>query len=244
MNKTKIDYADYTWNPVTGCTRGCDFCYARRIAQRFGWSFEPTFHPKRLEELWGCKRPSRILVCSMGELFDPGVLFDDVSRVWKYMWLADRHTYLVLTKRPERMMEFVKEYVGKEQTVWWDHVWLGVSVTCQADADERIPLLLQTPAAYRWVSAEPLLGEVDLSQWLAVERLQMPWSKHWTEQTGDVSRLNWVVVGAQTGPGAVPPRREWVQSIVDQCRAAGVPVFLKGNLRQVWAGELIQEYPR
>ena len=245
-----ITYVDFTWNPITGCSKGCKWCYARRLAKRFGWSFEPTFHLNRVWEPLKLKRPSRILTCSMGDMFDDAVSAWDIDCILEVMLGCPHHEFLVLTKRPENLMS--KLYAHDEYNYcralddadYIPNLWLGVSVACQEDADQRIPLLLDVPAALYWLSVEPMLGPVDLSEWLAVERLQMPWGEHWTERTGDVSRLHWVVVGAQTGPGAVPPKREWVQSLVEQCRTASVPVFLKRNLARVWPGELVQEYPK
>ncbi len=247
MNKTRIDYVDYSWNPATGCSRGCEYCYAHRIAKRFGWSFQPTFHYDRLDEPLKHKKPARILVCSMGDLFDPGISLDEVSRVWKYMWLAKQHTYLVLTKRPERMLKFVKHYIGQEQAIW-DHVWLGVSITNQAEANERIPVLLRTPAALRWVSVEPILGPVNLRRWINRDYacgcggLCDPREPCPMRQSAPM--LDWVVVGAQTGPGALVPRQRWVIDLLDQCGIARLATWQKDNLARCIAGPLVQELPR
>jgi len=250
MNKQgagKIAWTDYSWNPVSGCSKLCNYCYAAAMARRFKRSFAPTCHPERLDEPSRLKKPSRIFVASAGDLFDPAIPFDFVARVWGAMWAAPQHRFQVLTKQPARMLEFVTKWYKEDsrlatrQPDFYGHVWLGVSATCQADADERIPLLLETPAATRFVSYEPALGEVDLSEWLAVTRR---WGKDWTEQTGDVARLAWVITGAMTGPGAVKPEREWVETLRRQCQAAGVPLFEKSSLAKVVDRPLVQQWPK
>jgi protein gp37 len=107
------------------------------------------------------------------------------------------------------------------------NVWLGVSAERQQEANERIPDLLATPATVRFVSAEPLLGPIDFSQWLAVEKISLQGRPHWTERTGSVSDLHWMIVGGESGPGARPMQPAWARSIRDQCRAADVAFFFK-----------------
>jgi len=260
VNKTSIDWTDMSWNPVTGCSRKCDYCYAARIAKRFGRSFEPTYHPERLTEPLRRKKPSKIFACSMGDLFDPAITHEQIERAFGVMAITPHHVYQVLTKRPERMLAWAKEtshgfcvaeatdvvgelYAHKRTRRrvldqigpgWpWPlpNVWLGTSVTSQADADERIPLLLQAPAAVRWVSVEPLMGSIHLDRWLnpcgcgglcdSGEPCPMAYN---------APRLGWIVLGAMTGPGAVPPRASWVESIIGQCAVAGVPLFVKDNV--------------
>ncbi|HHW13712.1 MAG TPA: DUF5131 family protein, partial [Firmicutes bacterium] len=169
-------------------------------------------------------------------------------------WGGEPHTFLVLTKRPARMKE-VLEQIPELVADWWPgdaplslaldvgdwplpNVWLGVSVEDQARADQRIPLLLQTPAAVRLVSLEPLLGPVDLYSVLTGERLMRNAAGEYEVARGP--RLDWLIIGAETGPGARPCDPAWVQSIVDQAREAGVPVFVKGPLARQFP---IQEHP-
>lgn len=129
------------------------------------------------------------------------------------------------------------------EDIWPDWSWLGVSVTNQQDANERVPWLLKTPAAHRWVSIEPIHGPVDLSRWLAIRPVTYP--AQWERVTGGHNLLDWVAIGSETGNRAdkVIPQREWVQAIVEQCRAAGVPVFMKANLAPVVGYPLVHEYP-
>lgn len=185
MSNTKIEWTDKSWNPVRGCTRvshGCEHCYAERQAHRFSGSGQPyeglteigpkgprwngkiRLVPELLEEPLRWRKPCRVFVNSMSDLFHEAVPDRFISEVFAVMNTARRHTFQVLTKRPERMLR-----LGTDQKLIYamSNVWLGVSVEDQKTADERIPLLLQTPAAVRFVSAEPLLSHIDLSKWLS-----------------------------------------------------------------------------
>ncbi len=216
MNKTKIEWCDYTWNPVTGCRHGCPYCYAERISKRFTGNFEPTFHASRLDELAKLKKPSKIFVVSMGDLFGDWAPSEWIEKVFTACEKSPQHTYIFLTKNPAR---YTREdsifHAGNSKRNWW----YGTTITTQCDYNEKAGKL----PLYRngFLSIEPIVAPIEL-----IKIHQMP--------------IKWAIVGAQTGPGAVPPKREWVQSIVDQCRAAKVPVFLKNNLN--WP-EKIQEVP-
>ena len=222
MNRSKIEWTDYTWNPITGCTRGCPYCYARRMAHRLkgraGYPkddpFRPTFHGDRLLEPLKLKKPSKIFTISMGEFFDPKV--PDIWRdlLFRVILEAEQHTFQILTKRPG-LVPYNFEYEVPS------NVWLGVSLDGKTtDSMWGIEEIFQVPAVeVRFVSFEPLLGPVEF----------------------DPDLLDWIIVGAQTGPGAKPPRKEWVESIIDTARSAGKPVFLKNNLN--WP-EKIQESPK
>lgn len=224
MQRTKIEWATHVWNPTSGCSFGCEWCYARRIAHRFKRSFAPTCHPEKLDEPWHVRKPARIFVDSAGDLFDPVIPPGFIQEVFWSMSDYDQHAYFILTKRPDLMGYFLRTW-GMPPL---PNVWLGVSVTNQADADERIPLLLQTPAARRFVSAEPFLGRVDLRGWETYD--------HGCQgAAGEViPRIDWVIIGAQTGPGAKPPEEEWVSDLTEQCIAAGVPVFHKNSLGPIY----------
>jgi len=198
-----------TWNPVTGCTpvsEGCEHCYARRMFTRNLWKYDftpQTLHVERLNQPHKWKKPRRIFVCSMGDIAHPeGADVENFSDVWSVMRNADWHTYILLTKRPNRLRELVML-----QGDVLPHVWIGVSVENQRAADKRIPLLLDIPAAVRFVSCEPLLDWVDLDSW--------------------INYLDWVICGGETGPGARKMEREWAYLLRDQSIISHTPFFFK-----------------
>ena len=196
--------------------------------------------PERLTDPLKWRKPRRVFVNSMSDLFHEAVSFEFVDRVFAVMALCLQHTFQVLTKRPERMAEYLALRVGKGASIIysleeWDserprtniddaisrlnaaplpNVWLGTSVERQQEADERIPHLLKWPAAVRFLSCEPLLGPVDLSS-------------HWLLDSLDWVSLDWVIVGGESGATARPCDVGWIRGIVRQCRAAKVPVFVK-----------------
>lgn len=244
----KISYADRSWNVFTGCLPGLpcwDRCWARRMAKRLagrcGYDakkpFKPTFHPKRLEEPLRWRKPQRVAVSFMGDiaLASPGELYHVMDAIAE----CPQHRFLILTKRPklfyEKLWTGMPRYFGDGQC--HPNVWLGVSVTNQADADERIPLLLKCPAAVRWVSIEPMLGPVDLrldSSGVPHNQSGYPLGScgyYCNESVGHVdhnhNRLAWVVVGGESGPGARPLHPDWVRSVRDQCLEARVPFYMK-----------------
>ena len=185
-DKSAIEWTDATWNPVTGCTKispGCAYCYAESITLRFkrGGPFLPgkttiNLHHDRLDAPGKWRSPRRVFVNSMSDLFHEEVPFDFVREVFLRMAEYDQHIYQVLTKRPERMLDYVDWGNGPD---WPDHVWAGVSVENQYWADRRIPLLADTPARVRFLSVEPLLKAVDLRSHLA--------------------DIQWVIVGGESG---------------------------------------------
>lgn len=223
MAETRIEWADVVWNPVTGCTKvsdGCRFCYAETQAKRF-WGerkfTEVRCHEDRLLQISRWRKPRRVFVNSMSDLFHPDVPDDFILKVFRMMiWGNRRHTYLILTKRPERMQDWIYSH---HHMIWnGNHIpfpdpciWLGVSVEDQESADRRVPLLLDTPAAVRFVSCEPLLGPVELRQWFP------------SFEDG----LDWVIVGGESGRFARPVHPDWVRNIRNQCNFEHVPFFFK-----------------
>jgi protein gp37 len=244
---TGIQWTDATWNPVTGCTKvsqGCKHCYAEREWKRLaaprekanrytGRAFtDVQCHEDLLELPLRWKKPRRIFVNSMSDLFHEDVPDHFIRKVIVTMECAPHHSFQVLTKRPERMRRLIAQWVGGGSPI--PHVWLGVSVEDQATADERIPLLLQTPAAVRWVSAEPLLGPLRLDRPLIgsqAPREPVDTAKLWLEPQAlrgvGQARLDWVVTGGESGPHARPCNVAWLRDIVRQCRAVAVPVYVK-----------------
>lgn len=247
-DKTGIEWTDATWNPVTGCTKvsaGCDNCYAETIAHRFTGSkaypngFQVTLRPERLDQPLRWKRPRRIFVNSMSDLFHDDVPTDFIAKVFAIMALAPKHTFQILTKRHARMRSVLSsDYFRTEvygHAAWWaDHlnltlpqphwplpnVWLGVSTESQQWADIRIPALLATPAAVRFISAEPLLGPIEADRYL----IDLPEDEDGAPYLGGI---DWVIVGGESGPGARPMHPEWARSLRNQCTAAGVPFLFK-----------------
>lgn len=249
MSITKIEWADKVWNPLTGCSpisEGCRNCYAKRmairLAGRYGYGsktpFKITEHPDHFKDPCRWKKPSRIFVCSMGDLFHEDVSYTTVGKI---LWYATReesqkHTFLILTKRPQRMAKYFNHYYsikgwGEATNKPERNVWLGVSVEDQATADERIPILLQIPAAHRWVSIEPMLGPVDFrnlpvpnSDGFCFDALSDKDDEHFFNSH---SKLDWLVLGGETGPKARPMKVEWAESVLHQCQAASVPFYFK-----------------
>ncbi|MDA8113143.1 MAG: phage Gp37/Gp68 family protein [Acidithiobacillus sp.] len=232
MTKSKIEWTDEVWNPVTGCSKvsdGCKNCYAERITARFRkdhlpWTLQNAAHnvvehPERLDIPMHWKKPRRVFVNSMSDLFHEQVSLETILYVWWVMEQTPQHTYQILTKRPDRMMRIAK---GEKPL---PNVWLGVSVENQAAADERIPLLLQTPAAVRFLSCEPLLGPVDL---LDINGALAQWTMR-GNTLADIGPggIHWVIVGGESGSAARPMKPEWARSLRDQCVEAGVPFFFK-----------------
>lgn len=235
---SSIEWTEATWNPVRGCTKvspGCAHCYAETFAERFrgvkGHPYEQGFDlrlvPEKLGEPQRWKAPKRIFVNSMSDLFLEGVPDDYIAEVWKTMATIRRHTYQVLTKRAERMRALLPRLVATFGVL--PNVWLGVSVENQHFADERIDLLLRTPAAVRFISAEPLLGLIDLTKTMtkahdAGGEVELPMD---ALRTIVPRHLDWVIVGGESGLGARPLDVAWARFLIQQCKAAAVACFVK-----------------
>ena len=268
--------AGATWNPVTGCedaSPGCLNCYARTFAERwrgvpghhFENGFDVTLRPERLDQPLRWKRPRRIFVNSMSDLFHPAVPDEFIQRVFAVMAMASQHTFLLLTKRHARMRSFLQDdcrcgkghmpgihlrsamdwagtphsptyvpgVVGHEvyhEREWpLPNVWCGVSAEDQKWADIRIPALLRTPAAVRFISAEPLLGRIDLRHhlngWCPEHDFDGGWCLE-RDHSG-VRHVNWVLIGGESGPGARPMDEEWARTLVIQSMRAGAAPFVK-----------------
>lgn len=268
-----------TWNPITGCSKvspACAHCYAERLSLKWGWSTQPwtpvnaaqnvVLHPDRLDEPRHWKKPRRIFVCSMADLFHEQIPWSFLDEIFTTIEETPQHVYQVLTKRPERMRDYLTERYATTALCDiplspgpFSNLWCGVSVENQHWADVRIPILLQTPAVVRFLSCEPLLGSLDLDRWF--------W-EHCPSECDSISHrrngykerqrnLHWVIVGGESvgpanrslvhripvsntdaggkvipGSGRLrwypkPDAGEWVQSLRDQCQAAGVPFHFK-----------------
>jgi len=212
LNKTSIEWIAKprrTWNPVVGCSRRCRFCYARRIARaRLGKAcrhcglFNPHLHPDRLFDLTPQQEPCGIFVCSMGELFDPALLRAETKSVLQTMARCPQHTFYLLTRRPLRMLSTLDAI--DVQTNWW----VGASMSTQAEVDEHLPVLRQLQALGWWTfaSVEPILGPISIEDTPA--------------------GISWVIIGAETGPGAAPPDPAWINDLADNL---GLWTFVKNN---------------
>jgi len=230
---TKIDWCDEVWNPVTGCSKispGCEHCYAERMAKRlagrFGYPkrnpFCMTVHKNRMELPLRWKKSRRIFINSMGDLFHDAVPFRRVDGIIDVIAMCQQHTFLMLTKRPVHMKAYFDD-LGMNGTL--PNLWLGVTVE-NSDYLWRVKELLQIPAAKRFVSVEPMLGEIRF------DRIPVDMLKDGVEAALDMlfpkTTLDWIICGGETGPGARPMMSEWVTSLRDQCVNADVPFFFKG----------------
>lgn len=220
---SKIEWTETTWNPVTGCTKisaGCKYCYAERMARRlkamgqekYRNGFEVTCHPEALNEPGSWRKPRMVFVCSMADLLHPDAHADFVADVIRVMARTPRHTFQVLTKRADRLPD-------RTSYRWPPNVWVGVTVEDRR-VMWRIQYLQRTAAHVRFLSCEPLLEDLG---------------------TLDLTGIDWVIVGGESGPRARPMHPDWARSIRDQCVAAGVPFFFKqhGGTNKQKTGRLL-----
>ena len=249
MADTKIEWADKVWNSVIGCTKcspGCLNCYAERFAYRLAcmgqkkyqkvistdggvWNSEMFCDETVLNQPLDWHKPRRIFVCSMSDLFHPKVPFEFICKVMRVVEKCSQHTFLILTKRPQIAYDFFGGTSGAGLSAPpLPNLHLGVSISNQAEADEKIPILLQIPSAVRWLSIEPMLGPIDF-----VNGIKEPDGSDWWNgflmdtNEGIASHLHWVVVGCESGPKRRPCKTEWIYSVIKQCRSAGIPCFVK-----------------
>lgn len=239
MEKTRIDWCDSTWNPVTGCLHGCEYCYAREYTKRFGknypdqsdyafrnkglhmvdtrfdtpypFGFEPTFHVYRLNDYIG-KKGRNIFVCSMADLFGEWVPDEWIEEVFKACDKAPQHNYLFLTKNPTRYDYLHRKGILRKR----ENMWYGYSLTTDKD------YYWQCSQYNIFASIEPLLEPVA------------------------VPPCNWVIIGAETGrrKDKVIPKREWIEEIVKKCYETCTPIFMKSSLSDIWGEPLIQEFQK
>lgn len=254
---TKIDWCDTVWNPIVGCSKiseGCKNCYAERFAKRNAknpktaskyapvvkWDGSVFFDEKALEAPLHWRKPRRVFVNSMGDLFHDNVPFEWFHEVWDIIKRCPHHVFYILTKRPENMVGRIEKVCSMERLGYakgfWSHVWLGVSVEDQKTADQRIPELLKIPGFKKFVSVEPMLGAIQLDD-LVKDKSEFS-EDHYSCLECDVDveddndfhgeTIKWVVCGGETGPGARLCNIQWVRDLRDQCSAAGVPFYFKG----------------
>lgn len=305
MGKTGISWTDRVWNPVTGCNKisaGCKNCYAKtvhdmrheaykagkRVPEQYAVPFEKVMlHYNRLK-LPNWKKPQRVFVNSMSDLFHEDVPDGFISEVFGLI-AVNKNIFQILTKRADRMSlllnnnEFrFKSCLNAACRTWelyesiktrypFNNLWLGVTAENQAAADQRIPILLDTPAVVRWVSIEPMLEGINIEKYIGNFTLRCDCGFHKSEdelcyyggpyyvcpkcdaKCDLLPALNWVVVGCESGKNRRPCKIEWIESIVQQCKGAGVSVFVKQieiggkvvkDINQFPQHLQIQEFPR
>lgn len=301
MNKTKIDWCDSTWNPVTGCLHGCEYCYARGIAKRFStedkchsfydgkpigkihvldnpaivietgkispypFGFEPTLNRYRLND-YATKKGRNIFVCSMADLFGKWVPDDWKIEVLEACYKAPQHNYLFLTKDPIGYSIWPtkghKDFYCADP--YKENMWLGVTYTGKERLEGhyqereignglsiwsnfwylwRMSGAILPTKAHKFISIEPLLCDIcDVED----EREGGKLLENFLLPRGYKSFFEWIIVGAETGnrKDKVAPKREWVEKLVDLCRSAEIPIFMKSSLAPIWGERLIQEFPK
>jgi protein gp37 len=220
QGKNGIEWTDWSWNPVVGCLHGCWYCYARKMAQRFKKifpnGFKPTFHQERLLEPWRYKKPSKIFVCSIADLFAPWTPEKWRAEVLMSMLLCPvKHTFQLLTKNPER--------IPLDKT-FPENFWLGTTVTCENEDWRNIESIKKVHCGVRFVSFEPLLGEMPKSV--------------------SLNGIDWIIIGKLTGSRKVKLDPAWVLHTLKKAFELKIPVFMKNNLKPEIPLKLIQEWPR
>ena len=263
---TTIEWCDATWNPITGCTRvsrGCEHCYAERLAagrlrhhtSRAGltddhgrWNGVVRFNEEWIEQPLHWRKPRRIFVCAHSDLFHENVPDAWIDRVFAVMGTARQHVFQILTKRPERMRNYIMHKAEKrlvkggrppDINLWYagwplPNVWIGTSVEDQQTLNVRWPVLRETPAAVRWLSIEPLLGGITLDGGV-----------DGPDHLEGANRPDWVVVGGESGPGYRPMAPDWARLIRDQCDFAGCAFYMKqmAGKAAIPSDLMIREYP-
>lgn len=261
-SRTKIDWCDASWNPVTGCLHDCEYCYARRIAERFSteqkykrpyepvlpvptrrvrtkpepypYGFKPTFHRYRLDEPQSWKKPRNIFVCSMADLFGHWVPDEWIAEVLKACDAAPQHRYLFLTKAPSRY-EKISSLMPS-----WEEMYLEKSrpvMMFGASATDDAMMAVAYKSNAEWVSVEPILEPIEPEWFISASGSN--------EDYSTFRRWEWVVIGAETGNSKrkTVPKREWVEEIVKVCKEYGTPVFMKDSLRDLMRDGFRQEFP-
>ena len=254
MDRTKIDWCDSTWNPVTGCLHGCEYCYARGIANRFSgggekwtddnlfvldekfyaeesekaepypYGFMPTFHRYKLDE-YANKKGRNIFVCYMADLFGTWVPEEWIMTVFESCKKAPQHNYLFLTKNPDRYISLLLD----ENLPELPNMWYGATVTNSVQAETAEATMQDLPSeSHAFLSIEPLMEDVSYALSITIANF-----------------TDWVIVGAETGrnKNKVVPKREWIESLVSECRKYNIPIFMKSSLSEIWGEQLIQDFP-
>lgn len=223
MNRTKIEWADYVWNPIKGlCPVECWYCYATKMYRRFRWDRKIRYESDDLKILWQLpgKEGSKIFVCSTFELFHPSVKKEWRDNIFNIIKGHPQHTFQILTKMPESIDRPMP-----------DNVWLGVTITGENGDHWKVGFLESIKTKIKFVSYEPMLA---FPGYGFMRFGLIPWRR----------KVNWVILGRLTGCGHKrDPKRYWIESILENAKEWGIPIFLKDNLREIWGEPLIQEFP-
>jgi protein gp37 len=240
MSDSKIEWAPTVWNPITGCSKSCPNCYAKSFANRmknnpnpkvrekYRNGFLPTFHPEVINEPSKWRKPKRVFVGSMGDLFDPAFTIAQFFAVMRVMNTHREHTFMLLTQQADTMLNYIETWLSANDLKKLpQNIWCGVTVTNQADADDRIPVLINVPAHVRFVSIEPLTGPINLTTTHLLRRnflLDFISPRFYNY----ISNIQWVICGGMTGNKATPMHPHWVEDIRRQCVLFDKPFFFKG----------------
>ena len=224
MSKSKIEWTESTWNPISGCTKissGCENCYAERMAKRLqamgtkGYEdgFKVTLHPESLEKPLKMKKPQMIFVNSMSDIFHKDIEDEYIIKIFEVMNRASWHTFQVLTKRPERLEQIA------DKLNWTDNIWMGVTVEAN-DYVKRVDYLRNIDAKVKFLSVEPLIASVD---------------------NIDYTSIDWVIVGGESGYGCREIKEEWVIEVKEKCNKRNIPFFFKqwGGVNKKKNGRLL-----
>ncbi len=211
MNKTKIEWTDYTWNPITGCLNNCHYCYARRIYRRFHESFIPKFHHTRLIEPSTIKKPSVIFVCSVADFWGEGVQQIWRDEVYKAIRQSPWHTFMILTKQPQN--------INDGESIPWN-VWVGISASSSNDWHRAMKLISKDLNNDLFISIEPILDNIFTPYFLL---------------------FDWIILGGLTPKPA--HKSEWIKRFLRLKGQLKIPVFMKNNLKPIWKGKLLREFP-
>lgn len=212
QGRGKIDWTDYTWNPITGCLKGCDYCYVKRLNERFNYSMAPQFHSRRLNDVASLRAPARIFVCSTGDMWGDWVERNWIEQVLDVVKKYPQHTFQFLTKNPERYLDFD----------FTPNCWLGTTMDGTCNTSGNVETLgLKKCDNIKFCSLEPLLHPVDFYNLEPLHNVC----------PADLSDMDWIIIGADTNKGAKKPPDRWADNIISDAKECHIPVWVKDNYK-------------